>query len=72
VIKFLRYQFHRITKGLTTVCEACPTASRVLTDLKNPNDPIHAFMKKHSVQVLKPQMATGAKVFFVNLGGAVR
>ena len=29
-------------------------------------------MKKHSVQVLKPQMATGAKAFYANLDGAVR
>ena len=65
--------YHRITKGLTTACcEACPTSSRMLADLKNPNDPIHEFMKKHSVQVLKPQMATGAKAFYANLDGAVR
>ena len=54
--------YHRITKGLTTACcEACPTGRAQLADLKNPKDPIHEFMKKHSVQVLKPQMATGAK-----------
>jgi len=29
-------------------------------------------MKKHSVQVLKPHMATGAKAFYVNLDGSVR
>ncbi len=57
--------YHRITKGLTTACcEACPTGARQLADLKNPNDPIHEFLKTHSVQVLKPQMATGAKVFY--------
>ena len=65
--------YHRITKGLTTACcEACPTAARQLADLKNPNDPIHDFMKKHNVQILKPQMATGAKVFYANLDGSVR
>jgi tetrathionate reductase subunit B len=65
--------YHRITKGLTTACcEACPTGSRQLADLKNPNDPIHEFMKKHSVQVLKPQMATGAKAYYANLDGSVR
>ena len=54
--------YHRITKGLTTACcEACPTGARQLADLKNPNDPIHEFLKTHTVQVLKPQMATGAK-----------
>jgi Fe-S-cluster-containing dehydrogenase component len=65
--------YHRITKGLTTACcEACPTGSRQLADLKNPKDPIHEFMKLHSVQVLKPQMATGAKVFYNDLDGSVR
>jgi Fe-S-cluster-containing dehydrogenase component len=65
--------YHRITKGLTTACcEACPTGSRQLADLKNPKDPIHEFMRTHSVQVLKPQMATGAKAFYAHLDGSVR
>jgi hypothetical protein len=29
-------------------------------------------MKTHSVQVLKPQMATGAKLFYNDLDGSVR
>jgi len=65
--------YHRITKGLTTACcEACPTGARLLVDLKDPKDPIHAFMRTHKVHVLKPQMATGAKVFYNGLDGAVR
>ena len=65
--------YHRITKGLTTACcESCPTQARVLADLKNPNDPVHEFLRTHNVQVLKPHMATGAKVFYKNLDGSVR
>ena len=65
--------YHRITQGLTTACcEACPTGARQLADLKDPKDPIHEFLKTHSVQVLKPQMATGAKVFYNDLDGSVR
>jgi tetrathionate reductase subunit B len=65
--------YHRITKGLTTACcETCPTGARTLGDLKNPNDPIHEFLKNHKVHVLKPQMATGAKVFYHALDGSVR
>ena len=65
--------YHRITKGLTTACcEACPTAARQLVDLKNPNDPVHAFLKNNAIHVLKPQMATGAKVYYRGLDGAVR
>jgi tetrathionate reductase subunit B len=65
--------YHRITKGLTTACcEACPTGARQLVDLKNPNDPIHAFLRTHDVQVLKPNLATGAKLFYNDLDGSVR
>jgi tetrathionate reductase subunit B len=65
--------YHRITKGLTTACcENCPTGARQLVDLKNPKDPIHEFLKTHSVQVLKPHLATGAKVFYNALDGSVR
>jgi tetrathionate reductase subunit B len=65
--------YHRITKGLTTACcETCPTGARRLADLKDPNDPVHEFLRTRSIQVLKPQMATGAKVFYSGLDGSVR
>jgi Fe-S-cluster-containing dehydrogenase component len=65
--------YHRITKGLTTACcEVCPTGARQLADLKNPNDPIHEFLRTHTVQVLKPHQATGAKVFYNGMDGSVR
>ena len=65
--------YHRITKGLTTACcEACPTGARRLADLKDPKDPIHEFLRTHSVQVLKPHLATGAKLYYNGLDGSVR
>ena len=65
--------YHRITQGLTTACcEACPTAARQLADLKNPKDPIHEFLRNNPIQVLKPHLATGAKLFYRGLDGAVR
>jgi tetrathionate reductase subunit B len=65
--------YHRITKGLTTACcETCPTGARMLGDLKDPKDPIHAFVRDHKIQVLKPQMATGSKVYYNGLDGSVR
>jgi Fe-S-cluster-containing dehydrogenase component len=65
--------YHRITRGLTTACcEACPTGARTLVDLKDPNDPIHEFLRTNRIQVLKPNMATGAKVYYRGLDGAVR
>lgn len=65
--------YHRITRGLTTACcEACPTGARLLVDLKDPDDPIHEFLANNSIQVLKPNMATGAKVYYSGLDGQVR
>lgn len=65
--------YHRITKGLTTACsEACPTGARQLADLKNPADPVHKFLRENKVQVLKPHMATRAKVYYRALDGSVR
>ncbi|MBI1895167.1 MAG: 4Fe-4S dicluster domain-containing protein [Acidobacteria bacterium] len=65
--------YHRITQGLTTACcEVCPTGARKLADLKNPKDPVHEFLRQNSVQVLKPQMATGSKVYYKGLDGSVR
>jgi len=65
--------YHRITRGLTTACcEACPTAARQLADLKDPKDPIHAFMRDNKIAILKPHMATGAKVYYRGLDGSVR
>ena len=65
--------YHRITRGLTTACcEVCPTGARQLVDLKNPEDPIHEYLRTHKVQVLKPHMATKPKAFYHGLDGAVR
>jgi Fe-S-cluster-containing dehydrogenase component len=65
--------YHRITKGLTTACcETCPTGARQLGDLKDPYDPIHALLRNNAVQVLKPQLATGAKLYYKGLDGSVR
>jgi tetrathionate reductase subunit B len=65
--------YHRITKGLLPACvEACPTGARQLGDLKNPQDPIHEFLRTKKVQVLKPHMATGSKAFYAGLDASVR
>ena len=65
--------YHRITKGMTTACaENCPTGARKLGDLKNPKDPIHDFLRQNKVQVLKPQMGTGPKLYYAGLDGSVR
>ena len=65
--------YHRITQGLTTACcENCPTGARQLVDFKDPKDPVHQFLRENKVTVLKPNMATEAKVYYKNLDGSVR
>src|ERR1039457_4495386 len=65
--------YHRITQGLTTACcENCPTGARQLVDFKDPKDPVHEFLRDNKVTVLKPYMATEAKVYYKNLDGSVR
>jgi hypothetical protein len=44
----------------------------MLGDLKNPQDPLHEILRTHKVQVLKPNLATGAKLSYHGLDGAVR
>jgi tetrathionate reductase subunit B len=65
--------YHRITQGLTTACcENCPTQARQLVDFKDPKDPVHEFLRRNKVEVLKPYMATNAKIYYKNLDGSVR
>jgi tetrathionate reductase subunit B len=65
--------YHRITRGLTTACcEVCPTGARLLVDLKDPADAVHEILRTSSIHVLKPQLATGAKVYYRGLDGSVR
>jgi Fe-S-cluster-containing dehydrogenase component len=64
---------HRLARGLTTACcETCPTGARRAGDLKDPKDPIHRFLAERPVHVLKPHLATGAKVYYAGLDGSVR
>ena len=65
--------YHRLTRGLLPACcEVCPTGARQVADLKNPKDPAHEFLRTHKVHVLKPHLATGAKLYYNALDGAVR
>lgn len=70
--------YHRISRGLRPACvEACPTGARIFGDLAeltadNDNNDVEwprfvAFMTNNNVQVLKPHLGTGPKVFYNNL-----
>ena len=55
------------------IAKVCPTARGSWPTWRNPKDPIHEFfLRTHAVQILKPYMATGAKVFYNGMDGSVR
>ncbi len=65
--------YHRITKGYKPACvEVCPTQARKFGDLKNPDDEINRILEENKIQVLKPEMGTKPKVFYIGLDSEVR
>lgn len=65
--------YHRVVKGLLPACvEVCPTGARVFGDLRQRSSPLERFMRMNKLQVLKPHLNTGPKVYYANLDGEVR
>jgi tetrathionate reductase subunit B len=65
--------YHRIAEGLMPACfEVCPTGARIFGDLRNENGELHKFLQTHNVQVLKPHLNTGSKLYYNALSQEVR
>ncbi len=65
--------YHRITKGLLPACvQACPVGARVFGDLKDPDSPVNKILDKERINVLKPDLGTKPKVYYVGLDREVR
>ena len=65
--------YHRLKKGLAPACmTVCQTGARMYGDLHDKKDPIIKFLKDHTTLVLKPQLNTGAKLFYNSLAQEVR
>jgi Fe-S-cluster-containing dehydrogenase component len=65
--------YHRITKGLLPACvQACPVGARVFGDLKDPDSEVNKILDKERISVLKPDLGTRPKVYYVGLDRAVR
>jgi Fe-S-cluster-containing dehydrogenase component len=65
--------YHRIVKGLVPACvEVCPTSARIFGEPRESDTPLWEFMKKHRLQVLKPNLRTEPKVYYNNLDSEVR
>jgi Fe-S-cluster-containing dehydrogenase component len=65
--------YHRITKGLLPACvEACPTGARQFGDAAAPDSDIAKVLNSHRVDVLRKEMGTRPKVYYIGLDVEVR
>ena len=58
--------YHRIHKGLVPACvEVCPVEARVFGDLRDPESPVRRILAEKRIYVLKPDLGTEPKVYYV-------
>ncbi len=58
--------YHRITQGLVPACVvACPREARVFGDLEDPESPVRKILAEKRVYVLRPELGTEPKVYYV-------
>ena len=62
---------HRLEAGLLPACvETCVSGARVFGDLNDPRSAVAKLLRNHPVQVLKQEMGTGPRVFYIGLDEA--
>ena len=65
--------YHRVKKGLDPACmEVCPTGARIYGNLRDPGSIIVKYLKEHTTHVLRPNLNTGAKLYYNALSSEVR
>ncbi len=58
--------YHRITKGLPPACvEVCPVGARQFGDMRDPESSVRKTLREKRVYVLKPDLGTEPKVYYV-------
>jgi len=68
VVEKCDFCIHRVEKGLVPSCvNTCPSHARVFGDLNDPNSEISKLIQSNPVQVLKPEMNTGPRVYYIGL-----
>ncbi len=64
--------YHRISKGLKPACVlVCPTGARKFGNINDKNSEVYRILKENRVAVLKPEMGTYPRVFYINLDTTV-
>lgn len=60
--------YHRLHRGLSTACAtACPRGARMVGNLKDPADPLRRALRERRFGVLKPELGTNPKCYYVGL-----
>lgn len=60
--------YHRIHHGELPACvNACPRNARVFGNLKDPNSPIRKILNERRYGILKPDLGTNPKCFYIGL-----
>ncbi len=58
--------YHRIRRGMLPACvQACPVGARVFGDLEDPASPVRKILTEKRVYVLKPELGTEPKVYYI-------
>ena len=60
--------YHRINKGLPPACVlACPRQARLYGDLNDPTDHLSVLLRQRRYRLLKPEMGTHPKCYYLGL-----
>lgn len=64
--------YHRITRGLAPACvQSCPTGARMYGDLKDPRARLHTILRQRRFRLLKPEMGTHPRCYYIGLDSEV-
>jgi len=60
--------YHRITRGLPPACvQACPVEARLFGDLKDPKSRINTILRQRRYRLLRPELGTHPKCYYIGL-----
>jgi Fe-S-cluster-containing dehydrogenase component len=60
--------YQRLAKGQLPACvEECPTQARLFGDLNDPDSPVSVVLRTKRTEVMKPELGTRPRVFYVGL-----
>jgi tetrathionate reductase subunit B len=66
IVQKCTFCHHRVDAGLQPACvESCPPGARIFGDLNDPDSEISKLLVENATQVLKPEMGTDPRVFYI-------